>query len=126
MNAFQFGQLVGEKIAVGPAAAPGAGVDPMAAIRAQRVAQMKADAAKVRAASGTPAATGNGTHQWSGRVMPGGAVQGAQYSGPAAPAAKPAMPQHDILQGHPGARRPVAPAVPAAKPAMPQRNILSR
>lgn len=123
MNAFQFGQLVGEKIAVGPADAPGAGVDPMAAIRAQRVAQMKADAAKVRAASGTPAATGNGTHQWSGRVMPGGAVQGAQYSGPAA---KPAVPQNDMLQMHPGARRPVAPAVPAAKPAVPQRNIFSR
>lgn len=61
------------------AAATGGAADPMAAIRAQRVAQAKADAAKVRGASGTPGAMGNGangTHQWSGQVMPGGAATG--------------------------------------------------
>ena len=81
MTPYQFGI----KMAVGPAAPGGAAVDPMAAERARRVAQIKADAAKVRAASGTPGAMGNGangTHQWSGRVMPVGAATGT-YTPPA-------------------------------------------
>ena len=89
--------------------------DPMAAIRAQRVAQAKADAAKLRSASGTPGAMGNGangSHQWSGRVMPGGASTGtytppagtAQPAAPAAAMPKPAMP----------APKPMVPGMKAA------------
>jgi hypothetical protein len=81
MNAFKFGHLLQKRAA-----------DPMAAINAKRVADMQAMAAKVRAASGTPNAQNNGTHQWSGRVMPGGAVQGAQYKGPTPPAPAAAAP----------------------------------
>jgi len=80
-----------------------AAADPMAAINAQRVAQAKAEAAKLRAASGTPGVMGNGAngaHQWSGRVMPGGASTGT-YTPPA------------------GTAQPAAPAAAMPKPAMP-------
>lgn len=89
MNAFNFAQKLWRKTAAGPTN------DPMAAINAKRVADMKAMASKVRTASGTPGMAGNGangTHSWSGRVMPGGAVQGAKYTPPAAPATPPATP----------------------------------
>lgn len=65
-----------------PAAAGGSPAERLAAMR---VAQVKAEAQKVRDASGTPRAVGSGAHQWSGTVMPhNGGVQGATYQGPAA------------------------------------------
>jgi hypothetical protein len=89
MNAFNFAQKLWRKTAAGPTN------DPMAAINAKRVADMKAMAAQVRTASGTPNPTGNGAngqHSWSGRVMPGGAVQGAKYTPPAAAASSAQQP----------------------------------
>lgn len=70
--------------ATGQNAAPAP--NPMAAVNAERVRQMKAMRAQVQAASGTPNPVGNGVHQYSGRVMPGGQVQNAQYSHTPAPA----------------------------------------
>lgn len=125
MNAFQFGQFVGEKTAAGPIVPS---TDPEAVLRARRVAEAKAMAAQVRGASGAPNAQGNGAHQWSGRVMPGGGVQGAQYSGPAAPAAK-APPMNNMNQMHPAAKAPAPkapPQQPQPLPALNTKSVFSR
>lgn len=90
------------------------GGDPMAAVNAKRVADMKAMASKVRGASGTPNPTGDGTHRWSGRVMPGGDVQGAQYTPPSTPLVK--QPQQSApLQKAPASQ--AVPARPVSRPA---------
>lgn len=100
MNAFNFARAVWRKMAN----------DPMAAINAKRVADMKAMAAKVRGASGTPNPMGNGmngTHSWSGRVMPGGDVQGAQYTPPSTPIVKqPAAPSAPLQKATPNTMLP--------------------
>lgn len=93
MNAFEFGRALFVKVAAPPSMISGAArpaapaapkPDPQAALNAQRVAQVKAEAAKVRAASGTPSIMGNGAGgSWSGRVMPNGDVQGAKFTPPA-------------------------------------------
>jgi hypothetical protein len=83
----------------------------MAAIKAQRVAQMKAMAKQVQQASGTPNPTGNGTHRWSG-VVRGGNVSNAQYT-PPTPAA-PSQPQSMLSTQ----RRPA----PAQRPALTGSN----
>lgn len=136
MNAFNFGQLLMVKMAAPPSmlssgprpvsSNPATGQqNPMAAINAQRVAQMKAEAAKVRAASGVPSTkgtTGTGGN-WSGRVMPNGSVQGAQYTptpGAAtlAPGAQPAAAtqtaRRQALKG------PAPAQAPATRPTMNQ------
>lgn len=128
MNAFNFGYLLQKRAA-----------DPMAAVNAKRVADMKAMAGKVRAASGTPNAQGNGTHQWSGRVMPGGAVQGAQYKGPTPAAAAPAAAEELSLGSADGtpfaAKKPLVPNIiprsqayrsPAPASPRPVPNIISK
>lgn len=70
--------------------------DPMAAVNAERVKQMKEMAAQVQAASGMPNPAGDGVHRYSGRVMPGGEVQNAQYSH--TPATGPQMhPTHEAV-----------------------------
>jgi len=90
MNAFTFGQYVKQALQPAPTSAPAPALSPAQQLAARRVAEAKAMAAKVRGASGVPNATGNGAHQWSGRIGPGGAVSGARYSGPApAPASAP-------------------------------------
>jgi len=48
-------------------------------INAQRVAQIKADAERVRIASGAPKPSGNGTYRYSGTVFPN-RVENAQHS----------------------------------------------
>jgi hypothetical protein len=107
MNAFEFGQLLGEKMAVGPAPAAAPAADPMAAERARRVAQIKADRDRVRAASGTPAAVGTGSHRWSGAVLPNnGGVQGAQYTGPAGASRQPVKPVTPAKPMAPSALKP--------------------
>lgn len=64
MNAFKFGSWM-QKVAD----------DPMAAINAKRVADMKAMASKVQSATGK-----NGPGTYSGRVLPNGSVANPQYT----------------------------------------------
>lgn len=101
-----------------------AAADPMAAINSKRVADMKAMAAKVRGASGTPTPTGDGTHRWSGRVMPGGEVQGAQYTPPTGPLVKqPAAPATPPPPTQPQPQRPAPMSMLSSRPVQqPQFN----
>lgn len=106
MNAFNFGQLVKQ------AAEP---MDAVKQLQAQRVAQMKAMAAKVRQASGNPAGqAGNGTNKWTG-VVRGGNVQDAQHSfTPGSPAAGAAAINSNLSKmTPPPAARPQPKAAPA-------------
>lgn len=104
---FEFGKQVGN--------------DPMAAVNAKRVADMKSMAAKVRGASGTPNPTGDGTHRWSGRVLPGGNVQGAQYTPPSTPLVK--QPQQSAsLQKAPPAQSLPTQSMMSTRPAALRRQ----
>ena len=80
-------------------------------LEAQRVAQMKAMSEKVRQASGAPKLMGNGTHSWSGRVMPGGEVQGAKYTPPSSTPIQKARPTQSAQ-----ATAPTPPAQPRPAP----------